>query len=214
MVEGGKIDWASHANDAATTAHEVVDFDLAIAEALDFYRSRPDETLIVVTADHECGGLGLGYADKAYESDIGILNHQKLSAQAFAEKVSRWAERKDVSFSMALDSAKVYFGLGNVRLDSALFLSLEEKKELKQSYTASMKGDGGGQAYGKDDPLTLTLTKLMSHKAGIGWTTGSHTAVPVPVFAVGAGSHEFTGVYDNTDIAKKIIRVARLSPGR
>ena len=130
MVEGGKIDWASHANDAATTAHEVVDFDLAIAEALDFYRSRPDETLIVVTADHECGGLGLGYADKAYESDIGILNHQKLSAQAFAEKVSRWAERKDVSFSMALDSAKVYFGLGNVRLDSALFLSLEEKKSL------------------------------------------------------------------------------------
>lgn len=214
MVEGGKIDWASHANDAATTAHEVVDFDLAIAEALEFYRSRPDETLIVVTADHECGGLTLGHGSKAYESDIGILIHQKISAQTFAEKVSRWAEDKDVNFSMALDSAAVYFGLGNVRLDAALFLSPEDRQQLKQAYTASMMGDNGGQAYGKGDPLTVTLTKLMSHKAGIGWTTGSHTAVPVPVFAVGAGSREFTGVYDNTDIAKKIIRVAGLSPGR
>jgi alkaline phosphatase len=214
MVEGGKIDWASHANDAATTAHEVVDFDLAIAEALEFYRSHPDETLIVVTADHECGGLAIGYGGKAYESDIGILVHQKLSAQAFAEKVSSWAENKGVSFSMALDSAAVYFGLGNVELDSTLFLSPEEKKELQQAYTASMKGDDGGHVYGKGDPLTVTLTKMMSNKAGIGWTTGSHTAVPVPVFAVGAGSHEFTGVYDNTDIAKKIISVAGLSPGR
>ncbi len=214
MVEGGKIDWACHANDAATTAHEVVDFDLAVAEALEFYRGRPEETLIVVTADHECGGLSLGHRSKGYESAIGILVHQKISAQVFAEKVSRWAEQKDVSFSMALDSAAVYYGLGNVRLDSALFLSPDEKKELQQAYTASMNGGDGGQAYGKGDHLTATLTKLMSHKAGIGWATGSHTAVSVPVFAVGAGSREFTGVYDNTDIAKKIIRVAGLSPER
>ena len=211
MVEGGKIDWASHANDAATVAHEVVDFDLAIAEALEFYRSHPDETLIVVTADHECGGLALGYADKAYESDLGVLRHQKLSAQAFAEKVSRWAESKRVSFSMALDSAKVYFGLGDATLDSALVLTPEEKAALKKAYTASMSGGNGGQAYGKGDPLTVSLTELLNHKAGIGWTTGSHTAVPVPVFAIGKGAHEFCGVYDNTDIAKRIIKIADLS---
>lgn len=203
MVEGGKIDWASHANDAATTAHEVVDFDGAIGEALDFYRNHPEETLIVVTADHECGGLALGYVDKAYESDIGILRHQKSSFRVFADKVVQWAERKDVTFSMALDSAKVYFGLGDAQLDSALALTSEEKTALKKAYAASMNGKG--------DSLTVTLIRLLNHKAGIGWTTGSHTAVPVPVFAIGKGAHAFCGVYDNTDIAKKIIRVADLS---
>ncbi len=211
MVEGGKIDWASHANDAATTAHEVVDFDEAIGEALEFYRNHPEETLIVVTADHECGGLALGYAGKAYESDIGILHHQKSSFQVFADKVGRWAERKDVSFAMALDSAKVYFGLGNAQLDSALVLTSEEKTALKKAYGASMNGNSTGLAYGKGDPLTATLIQLLNHKAGIGWTTNSHTAVPVPVFAIGKGAQAFCGVYDNTDIAKRIIRVADLS---
>lgn len=212
MVEGGKIDWASHANDAATVAHEVVDFDLAIAEALEFYHEHPAETLIVVTADHECGGLALGYADKAYESDIGLLLSQKLSAQVFAGKVAQWTERKNVSFSMALDSAKVYFGLGNVQLDSALVLTSEEKMALREAYTASMTGQNVGQKYGEGDPLTVSLTKLLNHKAGIGWTTGKHTALPVPVFAIGQGAREFCGIYDNTDIAKKIIEVAELQP--
>ncbi len=211
MVEGGKIDWASHANDAATVAHEVVDFDLAIAEALEFYHEHPSETLIVVTADHECGGLALGYADKAYESDIGLLLNQKLSAQVFAGKVAQWVERENVSFPMALDSAKVYFGLGNEQLDPALVLTTEEKMALKQAYTASMSGHSGGQTY-KGDPLTVSLTKLLNHKAGIGWTTGKHTALPVPVFAIGQGAREFCGIYDNTDIAKRIINVAGLIP--
>ncbi len=211
MVEAGKIDWACHANDAATTVHEVLDFDLAIAEALEFYRRHPDETLIVVTADHECGGLALGNTGRAYESDITILHHQKLSAQAFAAKVSRWREQKNVTFSMALDSAKVYFGLGNAEQDEALGLTSEEKKTLKQAYAASMSGKSGRKAYGRNDPLTVTLTKLTSRKAGVGWTTRAHTAVAVPVFAVGEGAHEFCGFYDNTDIAKKIIGIADLS---
>ena len=60
MVEGGKIDWACHSNDAATTFHEVIDFDNAIKVAYEFYSQHPDETLIVVTADHETGGFVLG----------------------------------------------------------------------------------------------------------------------------------------------------------
>lgn len=214
MVEGGKIDWACHANDAATAAHEVVDFDRAVEQALEFYRRHPDETLIVVTADHECGGLALGYADKAYESDIGILRYQKLSAQDFAAKVSQWVERKNVTFSMALDSARVYFGLGNIQMDSALALTPGEKKALRDAYAESMNAGNGGQAYGRGDPLTVMLVTLLNHKAGVGWTTGAHTAVPVPVFAIGNGAHEFCGVYDNTDVAKKIINITRLSEER
>lgn len=60
MVEGGKIDWACHGNDAATVFTEVVDMSEAVQKALDFYNQHPDETLIVITADHETGGIVLG----------------------------------------------------------------------------------------------------------------------------------------------------------
>ena len=55
MVEGGKIDWACHANDAASTIHETIEFSNAIDVAIEFYKAHPEETLIVVTADHETG---------------------------------------------------------------------------------------------------------------------------------------------------------------
>ncbi|MDR3351161.1 MAG: alkaline phosphatase [Prevotellaceae bacterium] len=60
MIEGGKIDWAAHVNDGATVVHETIDFSEAVKMAVDFYRQHPDETLILVTADHETGGLSLG----------------------------------------------------------------------------------------------------------------------------------------------------------
>ena len=55
MVEGGKIDWACHANDMAFVP-ELIDMDNAVKVAYEFYKQHPDETLIVVTADHETGG--------------------------------------------------------------------------------------------------------------------------------------------------------------
>jgi len=56
MVEGGRIDHASHDNDFDTTMSEVYAFDLAVLEALEFASGRND-TLVIVTADHETGGL-------------------------------------------------------------------------------------------------------------------------------------------------------------
>ena len=53
MVEGGKIDWACHSNDGATMVNEVMDFSDAVEVVLEFYHQHPDETLVVVTADHE-----------------------------------------------------------------------------------------------------------------------------------------------------------------
>ena len=53
MAEAGKIDWACHANDALSSIHEVLGLDDAVQEAIEFYKKHPDETLILVTADHE-----------------------------------------------------------------------------------------------------------------------------------------------------------------
>ncbi|TSA35659.1 MAG: alkaline phosphatase [Porphyromonadaceae bacterium] len=58
MVEGSQIDWGGHANDINYLATEMVDFDNAIGAVLDF-ALKNGETLVIVTADHETGGLGL-----------------------------------------------------------------------------------------------------------------------------------------------------------
>jgi alkaline phosphatase len=63
--------------------------------------------------------------------------------------------------------------------------------------------------YGSYDPFTVTVTHILNNKVGIDWGTYSHTGVPVPVFALGQGDTEFNGYYDNTDVAKKIIDIAK-----
>jgi len=58
MVEGSQIDWAGHANEGDRLVAEVLDFSEAIKVALD-YAQKAGNTLVVVTADHETGGLAL-----------------------------------------------------------------------------------------------------------------------------------------------------------
>lgn len=73
MCEGGKIDWCAHNNDVAGTITETIDMDEAVAVAYEFYKQHPDETLIVVTADHETGGLTLGRT-KGYTFDLSGID--------------------------------------------------------------------------------------------------------------------------------------------
>ena len=60
MCEGGTIDWAAHENKTMPLINLIREFDAAVAMAYEFYLSHPDETLIVVTADHDTGGVSLG----------------------------------------------------------------------------------------------------------------------------------------------------------
>ncbi|ACF43936.1 Alkaline phosphatase [Pelodictyon phaeoclathratiforme BU-1] len=208
MVEGGKIDWACHANDATAAAHDIKAFEKAIGEAFAFYQRHPGETLLVVTADHECGGLTLGRRANGYETRLDLLHHQNVSQQRFSEKVSAWKKQGAVTFPMALDSVKVYFGPGNVEADSSLALSEADRNMLQEAYTATMRADFSGTQH--IDAFTPAVSALLNNRAGIGWNSNAHTAVPVQVFAIGRGAEAFTGFYDNTDIANKIMQIAKL----
>ncbi|MCR5709725.1 MAG: alkaline phosphatase [Bacteroidales bacterium] len=85
MAEGGLIDWTAHSQDLAGTIFETLDFDQAIAVANAFYERHPKETLIVVTADHETGGLALGR--KGYNYDLTVIDDiSKASATTDVEK--------------------------------------------------------------------------------------------------------------------------------
>jgi alkaline phosphatase len=59
MIEGGQIDWESHDNNMPAMIQEMIDFSKAVEIALEFYEQYPEETLIIVTSDHETGGLTL-----------------------------------------------------------------------------------------------------------------------------------------------------------
>lgn len=72
MVEGSQIDWAGHDNDAKLLLAEMNDFDRAVAAAMDYADTHPD-TLVVVTADHETGGLSIPSNDEDfYLADSGV----------------------------------------------------------------------------------------------------------------------------------------------
>lgn len=81
MCEGGDIDWTAHANKTMPMVMDVLEFDEAIAVAYEFYKKHPKETLIVVTADHETGGLSLGAGPELIGWDMLIEQWEKDGKQ-------------------------------------------------------------------------------------------------------------------------------------
>lgn len=204
MVEGGKVDWAGHANDLVTNTYEVISFDNALGVALEFYAKHPDETLIVVTGDHETGGLTIGFAGTSYETAFGKLASQNISFQLFSGMVRGWAREGTITFDQAMDVVKQHFGLGS----DDMKLSPFEIKKLQEAFDKSVynKSDMSREErylyYGSYDPFTVTITHLLNNKAGIDWTTFAHTALPTPVYAIGVGADQLDGFIDNTDIPR------------
>jgi alkaline phosphatase len=212
MIESGKVDWGCHANDAVAACHEVLTLDKALGVILDFMQKHPNECLVVVTGDHECGGLTLGFSGTHYESSFKLLKAQKISYVKFAQRVKSWKEKGTMSFKKAMKVVAKNFGLGG-----KIKLSTYETNLLRQAFKKSMGGELKSLPkevvqlrYGYYDPFTVTITHILANKAGINYASYSHTAVPVPVFAKGQGAALFNGYYDNTDIPKKIANIAQL----
>ncbi|MBL4560515.1 MAG: alkaline phosphatase, partial [Labilibaculum sp.] len=214
MVEGGKIDWACHANDAATVIKEVIQFDNAVVKAMEFYQKHPNETLILVAGDHETGGLALGFAGNHYNSSFGLLQHQNISYEAFSQKIALYKEEHVDNYNITdgLNMVKEHFGLGDeskgLQLSSFEMQQLKNAFEKSMTYDAKMKKDDQFYLlYGSYDPFTVTACHILSHKAGIGWTSYSHTATPIPVRSIGVGAELFTGFFDNTDMPKNLMKL-------
>ncbi len=206
MAEGGKIDWSCHNNDAATTFQEIMDLAKAVEKALDFYRQHPDETLIVITADHETGGIGLGTGK--YALNLGALQHQQISKEELTARIRELrAEKKNkVSWEDIQILLADQLGFGR-----SVKLSTKQEQKLKEVYQETF---GTGKVklekslYSADEPLAGQAVRILNEIAMVGWTSGSHSAGVVPVFAIGAGSELFQGKLDNVDIPRKIAQAA------
>ncbi|MBK1725176.1 alkaline phosphatase [Thiocystis violacea] len=221
MVEGGKIDWACHANDAVAAIGDTLDFDAAVKVAIDFAKKHPRDTLIVVTGDHETGGMTIGHATTAYTAYYDRLLGQENSFDYFNAEV--WAKYKADNASVCSngtatgDVTDAFKGLMSDSFGlSWNDLNEYQKEKIVAAHDQSLCGSNSNSQdenkllYGSYEPITVTLTHILNERASIGWTSYSHTGVPVPVYAQGPDSDRFAGFYDNTDIAKRLAQIMSL----
>ena len=212
MCEGGKIDWACHANDAGATVTATQALADAVQVAIDFAREHPAETLIVVTGDHETGGLTIGYAGTDYDTYLDTLSSQKISYAQFDEQYVAGYKENQTPFEDAMKDVEELFGLKLAGDEGdRLVLTEYETERLKAAYELVL-GDAAADSYTQEqsllyggyNPFSVTVTHILNNKSGVDFTSYSHTGLPVAVFAQGAGEDAFTGYYDNTEIYNKL----------
>lgn len=207
MVEGGNIDHAAHANDGGAVIKEIINFDQSLRIAYDFYLKHPDETLIVVTADHDTGGMALGNPHLKYDVRLGYIDYQRMSKDNFS------------------DVCKALYRSGNSPTWDEMKKMLEDKfgfwkqipvsdaqeKLLMEKFDATYRlrdSEDQKTLYNSFNAFAVAVFDTLDQVTGIGWTTTSHTGNPVPVFAIGVDADRFAKINNNTEIPEKILEIA------
>ncbi len=182
MIEGGRIDHAGHANDLPSLVQEALDFDAAVKVAMDFAK-KDGNTSVVVTADHETGGLSLS-RDGVYEINVDAWNKEKQSSEVFATK---------------LKAAKSIEEIKQLVFENTSFNDLTDEE-------AAYIMAGDGTSYAQEGAYNAVMAKRFM----VGFTGHGHSAVDVGVWAYGPIADLVKGQIDNTDIAKAIAKVANV----
>ena len=220
QIEGGMIDYACHRNDIGNVINEVLDMDKAVKVAYEFYQQHPDETIIVITADHETGGLVMGRGP--YELHTDLLRYQRKSIDELKWMLKEQYKRSPKKFTRAavdkVLKAEMGFGSG-ITLDEKQQQRLNGRwNNVEKAMTAvnALPGDADVAARKKADDdvkarisdMCETVKHILSEVALISWASGGHSNGYVPVYAVGPGTEVFQGRIDNIEIAPAMARIA------
>lgn len=204
MVEGGNIDWAAHANDGAAVIKEIVNFNESLKMAYDFYLAHPDETLIVVTADHDTGGMTIGCQHGPKKIDYTLIDNIRCSKERFssfckskAESGITWEQMK----SALAENFGLYAGISVDEKNDALLKESFEKVYVKKDATMNET------IYNSFNNFVEDVFYVLDKRIGFGWTTTYHTGNPVPLFAIGVGSEEFMRMYNNIEIPQTMAKL-------
>lgn len=238
MVEGASIDKRAHAADSERSLWDTIEFDRAVAVALEFARATnsdrdPDnDTLVIVTADHECGGMSiigvgneryapatLGRAVRDYAGVFRFLPEQVLpffpnyvvddrgypvDPNPSRKLLMGWAAAPDHLENWVAD---------RVQTEAAV---LEKKDDGRLVAVANPARAKDGEIPGFLVSGTIENGETAcpdphgcpGDTASNGHTFAGHTATDVPLSATGPGAWQFTGVYDNSDVLLKLLRAA------
>lgn len=206
MVEGGNIDHAGHANDGGTIIKEVLNFQESLKLAYDFYLAHPDETLIVVTADHETGGMGLGNNAVGYDLHLGYYDYQKISKDDFSDLCRSWLKsRRNYTWDdmKELLSEKLGFWT-NVPVNEQQTEML--RKDFERCFV-ERHGKDQKTLYNDFNEFAVNVYRVLDSFTGLGWTTNGHSGGLVPVYAIGVGAEKFASFNDNTQLPRRIMEI-------
>ena len=211
MIEGGKIDYAGHGNDAATCFQEVNDMAQSVDLALTFLARYPKETLIVITADHETGGLMLGSG--RYEMHPERLAKQHACVDELTNLFRAQFFPTDQPFKTpSWEAVKAFFN-EQLGLWGEVEVNERTEGELKEIYDRTF-GKGGDRnlteenLYSSNFRIVADVVRALDRAAGYQWSFGSHSGSPVGLYVTGACAEEFNTVKDNTEIAPLIAKLA------
>jgi len=205
LVEGGRIDYAAHANDAGTMLHEILDFDEAVGKGLEFQRSHPD-TLVVVTGDHGTGGFSFteayfGPAEKL-TLDSGIV--YQPGSQYPSKDQLELLFRQNASYPYILQQAGTdpQKLIELVLAHTGLEMTMDEAREalVRDEQGLARTKDLRHFYSDPDDSASALIGRALSRHTYVVWSTGGHTSDPVPTYGRGPGAEKLRGIYPNTHI--------------
>ncbi len=204
VIEGGMIDYAGHSHDLVTAFREVNDFAAAVDLAMAFYNEHPQETLIVITADHETGGLVLGSGN--YYMNPERLAWQKESVKALSEKYRDHFACVPLTYDEVRNFLSMNLGLWNhVEVDETFDRQLMATVE-------DLAGKGGSSSvtdlYSNNEKIVVDAIEYLAKVSGFSWGVPSHSGYPVGLYVCGPGAERFYSCRHNIDIPVKIAEVA------
>lgn len=191
QVEGGRVDHAAHANDAAGILWDQLELDDALAVALDFAAGR-DDTLVVFTTDHANANPGLSGTGSRYTRSGEVfaqVARAKASVEATLPELSG-AERAGGEAAVAAVVAEVF----GVEADPRNLRSLRQ----------ALRGEEIDEANPQLANPQGQLGRLLSGHTGVGFVGTSHTADWVPMVAAGPGQENFEGFMDHSGVYERL----------
>jgi alkaline phosphatase len=191
FVENENTDTAGHYNDAAGVMRALWAFDEALKVALDFRGKAPNDTLVIVTGDHETGGMSVTYARRPGSGDArpfaGIADLQRLEriTMSFGAAASALGRKPSAE---ALDKL-IARHFPDFRLDADLREAIVNQSQLDFNFSYATQN---------------ALGRMVARQTGFYWGTAGHTTEPVAVGAIGPGAERFKGYQDNTEFARSL----------
>lgn len=207
MVEGGNIDHALHANDGGAAIKEVLNFDSAIDIAFQFAKAHPDETLIVVTADHDTGALAQVHAVKP-GGGLKNIDYQRISKDSFNDFCKSMLKSRRI---YTWEDMKEYLA-ENLGLFKQIQPTKEQTDNLEKLFDRAISHRNSADQqtlYANFNEFAVEVFKIFNDASGIGFRTLSHSGNPVPVFAAGVGADRFKSLNNNIDIPADILDIVK-----
>ncbi|MDO5616552.1 MAG: alkaline phosphatase [Cruoricaptor ignavus] len=192
QVEGGKVDWAAHANDITGLLYDQLAFDDAVKVAMDFAK-QDGNTLVVITSDHGNANPGLIYGKKVNE-DFDRIQH--------FSKTNEWI-LQGLKATDSIETVKNRIAEAN----GGMSINNDQAKEILSYYSKAKSEDG---LYNPRHLPFKALADMQKSYTSVGWISMDHSSDYTELAMYGPGSENMKALTRNTDIHNFLLKAAEV----